>query len=147
MFSFIFVAFQNHETIPVYIVKRYESNFTKQDRGISLKAFSWNLYVHHSRNMTVKLNKFALLMKLSSISPKPCDILLVHRTQNTKVLLFDKLSLCDCNYKRKPTKPGKHEHNLVLESNYFALTFAGCSLVWNCTVCGFLKSSLDSSKM
>lgn len=39
-------------------------------------------------------------MKLSSISPKPCDSLLVHRTQNTTVLLFDKLSLCDCNHKR-----------------------------------------------
>lgn len=97
--------------------------------------------------MTIKLNEFALLMKLSSIPQKPCDSLLVHRTWNTKVLLFD--TLFDCNYKDYLTKPGKHENNLVLEClcYYFALTFAGCPLVLNCTVCGFLKSSLDSSKM
>ena len=68
----------------------------------------------------------------------------------TKALLFGKLSFCDCDCKRATlTKPGKHEHSLVLESlhNYFALTSQDVHPILNCTVCGFLRSSLDASKM
>lgn len=90
--------------------------------------------------MTVKLNKkFALLMKPSAFHQNLVTFpwYIGHKT---KALLVGKLSFCDCK-RATLTKPGKHEHNLVLESlhNYFALTLQDVHSILNCTVCGFFE--------